>query len=395
MRFELHLNNLLETTKLSPDDRDTTLGGVGFGHIPTLSPTFDVLTDRISAKGFQLRAAGWIVKLAPTLGYPRTAPGVDGLLLPARAHLSLRSDHLTELASRSRKEALALVQEVGEMAAAIFSLLTLRRTPWIHAEAVVARGGRGEHRRFWAPAIVQTGSGRRPCLTYEGQFKNAVGPALRTLLRLRAKSSNAADTLVEAMFLFASAAEDGDLRRSWSSLSLCFDLLGGRRELRATRSRREIQRLRAVRRELASLLAIAQAKPASDATLRHLRYGLQNLDRVTYREGMEAVARKARVDVTPLGGADLLRDIVDIRNGLMHRGSLSNRKLRDIQKRGAKRGLGFPPGELSRQRVGLQLMYERHDTALRLAAQLLLRILRVPDRFVPRVWDWRSASGPF
>lgn len=395
VQFGLRLNNLLETTKFSTQGRDTTVGGVCFGHLPLVSPSYDGGTDRISKGGVRLKAAGWHVKLAPTLGYPRTAPGVDGLVLPARVSLSLRSERLTQLAKRSRKEALTLVREIGETAAAILSVLVLRRCPWIHAETIIVRRGRGEHRRFSRPAILQAGNGRRSPLTHQGEFRQAFGPALRALLRLRDNAPRCAETLVEAMFLFASAAEDDDLRRSWSSLSLCLDLLGGREELRARRSQQTRQQLAVERKELKSLVAVSRAESVSKGTIKHLSYAVQNVDRVSYRDGIEAVARKARVEMTPLGGSDFLRDIVDIRNALMHRGSLSNRKLREIQKRGAKRGLGFPEGDLPRVRIGLQVMHDRHSAALRLAAQLLLRILQVPDRVAPFLWDARSMGGPF
>lgn len=385
VRFSLTLNSLRETTSLTNVAGLTTEGVVMFGGVPFFRPTFDPRKNKILAARTEINAAGWRFRVRPLLSHPVAAPEVDGLVLPARLHVSMRSDQLTDVAGRSTKGGLALVREVADDVAAALTVMSHRRVPWMYSELLAIRGG-GQHARFSQPAVVRGGRFRSGLIDHRA-CKLAFGAALRTLLRFRGKAPHVAEVLGEAIFLFASAAEEQEPRRSWYSMAICLDVLRACGDLRASRTRQRRHEIKVVRGELADLVNLAKAERMSSETQRRLAQARGELERTSFREGIHALIRAARVDVSDLGGDALVSDIVEIRNQLMHRGDLPSPQVDRIEKRGVERGLGFPRAGLPRGRVAAQLLYERREPALRLIARVLLRILRVPDRAAPAVWD--------
>ncbi len=384
VEFALRLNHLLKTTTgPSTDRRDETVAGIEFGGVDFLVPRFDPRKHQLVSDPIRLKANGWNLKLEPIVGYPKAAKGIDGLIVPRRTYLGLRSDELAKLSNQSPTQALALVRDVGDSAAAVLSLLALRPIPWLRADHYRFTVDTREFRQYFVTARSADVSALS--LTSRDLLKRAFGSGLRTLLRLKETNRTAALALTEAVFLFASAAQTQDLRRSWYTLSLCLDVLQGCSDFRVPQTSEEKRTIKDTRKELKDLAR--KSVGISDHSREFIRGSIQSVGRVSYPAGIESLVRKTNVDLARFGGSDFVRDIVDIRNGLMHRGSLSNQKIDGIQKRGSKRDLEFRSDDLPRFRVGLQLMRDRHRHVVCLTARILLRLLRVPDAAVPVAWS--------
>lgn len=385
--FSLILNSLRESTTIRAKEPGAWASAT-FGHVPFIEPTYDTRSEVLRSKAVRVQAAGWRVASSAKLDWPEGAPDVDGLILPARVDVSYRRDSLRPESHKDRERALQEITALADDTSSLFSFLSLRRTPWRHVDLVSVARERGHHTRVYAPAITASA---RPRAALVSSPRAAISSGLRTLLRLRARHPYVAQRLREALFLFAHGWEERDLYSSWYALAQCLDVLG---RLEPIRSQRTSEGRRTIARsdlELDEVIRRATQSGMSELTLMALRNTRTDLHRVTYREGITSLMTRNRIDADDIGGPDLVADIVEIRNGLMHQGDLGDEQVRRLQKRSRRRGLGFDATGLPTPRVASQLMGERRSEALLLTARILLRVLRIPDEAARRAWAGDAA----
>lgn len=391
VRFTLSFNHALEVTHLQRGSCDRARAHITFGDLPFCRLEVDHRRRVIASKLVNVRAANWHLRIAPRVEWPEPGPGVEGLVLPGRVEAGLRGAALAVAVAGPRARAVDALCELADDVSAVLSMLALQRSPWLSVS--FAKPGRTSDPYVVVsrPSLVRERAGRTG-LVFRDEAPRAIGAALRSVLRLRAKTPGEADVLRHVMLLFASAVEDRSVQRAWYAIAQSIDLLGSVASMRGEPSAAERRNMARELRDLDRIVRFANDEGLCAPIQVRLNQLRGAINGSSYFERIRAVVRHNGVRIDDLGGDDLLCDVRDIRNALMHRSSMGEAEVARLLRRGATRGLAFSTERLPTERVALQMMHDRHEPALALVARILLRVTGVPERCAPGVW-MRAARG--